>query len=190
MTLEYGRARRSWHIPRRMVRGLLLGGMGGLIAFSIWFGRFQSRSICFHCLQIQHTTQWQVPWTELTYWRSERTTPTPLSQAMAQAGLVTGTIHDWHFIQGSGNGTFCALGDGHHLLTPSQDPGLAHCLQAVAAHEPPGVVAEILRRLRDRDLIVPLTAYASDCPPEAVTNADRYHAWKQGRPIEWVLDLR
>jgi len=127
--LSYGRARRrlrvsrSWFIPIAMF--VSLG-----IFYLVWSSRFHYVSICPICGKIESTVNWQLPFTDTTYWTNNKVVDTPLSYALASSGQVNPHQHDWHFVTGSGNRIRCALGDGGRLWTISSSAPTASFIKA------------------------------------------------------------
>jgi hypothetical protein len=80
-----------------------------------WYGAFSYRSVCTSCGEEQFATDWQIPLTRMTLWRSRSERDTPLSRVVSRYGLAKPGAHAWRFAQGSGNGAMCAVGDGRFL---------------------------------------------------------------------------
>jgi hypothetical protein len=91
-----------------------------VLAFAAAWGGFGYSSVCTTCGAEQRATDWQLPLTRVTYWRSRSVSETPLSRAIARDGLAGPHEHTWAFANGGGNGVTCAIGEGRHIETRSE----------------------------------------------------------------------
>src|SRR5689334_4320234 len=99
-------------------RKLIWGILAALGLVVVAFGASsRNTSICAICGEMRHGVAWQIPFTEVSYWRSASTTETALSRVVSKHGLCPHASHDWLFASGGGNGVMCAIGGGRHLLT-------------------------------------------------------------------------
>jgi hypothetical protein len=103
-------------------------------AFAV-FGAFGSTSVCGTCGVVQDSTEWQVPFTSVTYWHSTSISQTPLSAVVAKRQLATCPSHNWLFIHGGGNGILCAIGDGRHVHQAALSPDVAAFVSAVSEYQ-------------------------------------------------------
>jgi hypothetical protein len=55
-------------------------------------------------------TDFQLPLSQLTYWRHHTEHQTPLGELGVELGFVRPHVHNWRFVAGGGNGIVCALG--------------------------------------------------------------------------------
>src|SRR5689334_2267619 len=115
--LAYGRSTRRW-LTRRI---LLTSGAACLIAVIVLAllgmrAAFSYTSICPICGEIQETTEWQLPFTQVTYHTSTYVASSPLSRIISKRHPVGLHAHQWQFCIGGGNGVRCALGDGRGLF--------------------------------------------------------------------------
>jgi hypothetical protein len=90
-----------------------------------FWSRFRYASICTTSGEMQQTTLWQIPKTDITYWRSASVIETPLSKVIAENHLGRNSLHAWLFASGGGNGILCSIGDGRHLYTAVLSTGVA-----------------------------------------------------------------
>lgn len=65
---------------------------------------FHSRSVCDRCGVVRQTAQKQLPFTRVTWLRSDREEPSEVSRVLDRLGAVPPHAHRWVFVQGSGNG--------------------------------------------------------------------------------------
>jgi hypothetical protein len=100
----------------------------------ILLGRFGYTSICTTCGAIQNSSEWQIPFTEITYWRSSSVAPTTLSRVVERHHLSLSHAHTWVFAAGGGNGTTCAIGPGRHLCTAVTSQPVANFIDAMARY--------------------------------------------------------
>ena len=105
-----------------------------LIAAGMYYGRFSSTSICTTCGQIEETTEWQVPFLGVTYWRTSSVHQTPLIVVVTRYSLANSPVHTWGYCHGSGNGITCALGNYGQLGMPVQSPEVARFVDAIARY--------------------------------------------------------
>jgi len=65
---------------------------------------FRGRSVCERCGILRRTAQKQLPFTRVTWLRSDREESSELSRVLDRLGAVPPHEHRWVFVQGSGNG--------------------------------------------------------------------------------------
>ena len=130
-------AGRSGGRARKRKRALSLTGASlvGLLVFGVRSGRFTSVSVCGGCGADEVTTEWEVPFTQFTYWRSHRIEQTPLSMVVARNGLAPAHAHTWLFVHGSGNGVACAIGTSARLAIAAHYPSIPEFIDAVAKYQ-------------------------------------------------------
>jgi hypothetical protein len=93
---------------------------------------FSSTSICDQCGRESHDTAFQIPLSELTFWRLHSIEATPVSALADELGLGSAHEHHWQFVHGTGNGIACALGSGggiHQLAHSEEFMSFVRCTQ-------------------------------------------------------------
>src|SRR4051812_14748597 len=113
--IDYRQKKAKWWRPPRWfaVTAGLFAGI--LILWVAVTSTFTYVSVCPICGDLQHTTEWQVPFTEITYWTHSSTSSTLLSATIVRRRSPGVHPHNWLFAYGAGNGVQCALGDGQGL---------------------------------------------------------------------------
>lgn len=115
-----------------------------LLIGALFYGRFYSSSVCAQCGASQFQTEWQVPLTTVTLFRTNHSEETTLSKAIIEAKLVLPQHeHEWWFTQGGGNGVTCALGRGHGVFQAVHDSRIPLLILAANRHHQ----AEFARRI-------------------------------------------
>ncbi len=78
-------------------------------------GPFGYHSVCDQCGLSRQTVNWQLPFTECTFFTRSTESETPLSTLLLTNGIVPVHSHHWLFATGAGNGVRCAIGPGRHI---------------------------------------------------------------------------
>ena len=154
----------------------------GLMVVLIPLSTFSFTSFCTACGAAQDTTEWQIPLTSITYWRTDSVRDTPLSLALARAGLAEAPVHTWAFAFGRGNGTMCALGKGHDLVNIVYSAQLVMFMEAVARYQG-RAIAEVWRdRLLDpkKSSQTATQIYMANPPAAGFTGQAEFEKWWRG----------
>ena len=166
---------------RKRVAGLGAVGVAVVLAVGAWYGRFVSISVCDACGAEESTTEWQIPLTGVTYWRSTHIRQTPLSTAISRNGLAPGHTHTWQYVHGSGNGIMCAVGSGGRVFTSLRYPAVATFIDGVARYQ--GVArarkwtAALLDVNRSNDTLSMILF--EDVPEGGFTSREQFERWWQ-----------
>lgn len=137
-------------IPRRKWVRWTLAGLALVLLLGLMLrSTFNYVSICTICGGEENSTEWQLPFTEITYWRTHSVIETPLSKAIARTGISGSHEHAWLFAAGSGNGVMCAIGQGRHLFSAVRSEHAAVFLEAVERYQGPVMSREWRDRLLD-----------------------------------------
>jgi len=160
-----------------------------LIPAAVYFGQFESTSVCTTCGEAQSTREFQIPFTRFTYFATRSRSATPLSAAINRAGLVPAThSHQWLFANGGGNGIMCALGSGRHVRDTANFPAVATFVTATVTYRGQSAAQPWLAALLDPNRTsdfspaISSTAPLGGCPTQAV-----YDRWR--RDVGEVLDV-
>jgi hypothetical protein len=86
-----------------------------VFTFTLITGPFGYSSVCDKCGASRHTTDWQLPLTDLTVFTYSTESDSPLSRVLLTNGIVPAHSHHWLFSVGGGNGVRCAIGPGRHI---------------------------------------------------------------------------
>ena len=185
-TLSYARGRKSrnW---RWILATAALALVVGAIVLAARDARFSYGSICGTCAAHQFTTEWQIPYTQHTYWTSSSTRATPLSNVLTTSGAIPPHPHTWMMVQGSGNGIRCALGTGTGLWSVSQRPYVVTFVDAVVTHDDRATIDAWLARLRHPDDVrnFDFAIIQSHFPIGAKPDRSAYFQWKDEHQDEW-----
>jgi hypothetical protein len=162
-------------------------GAACLLLFAILWGQFRYSSICPICGREQSSVEWQIPFSEISYWRTRTISDTPLTATLIRAGVAGPHSHDWHFCYGGGNGVMCAIGDGRYLLGRTADPSLLAFVRTTLQFETPQRQAELLAALRDcrRANLISCAAIAADLPPGLFDDVQTFVRWRQAHAPQW-----
>jgi hypothetical protein len=163
---------------RRKRRTALVVGFAVLIlAGSALFGAFGFSSVCTRCGSIRNTTEWQIPLTRVTLFRTSSEHETPVSAELLRSGAVSRHEHQWLFSSGGGNGVTCAIGQGRHIRPVVQSDSVASIL---AASQRFGEV-----QFRDRLVVLMFDPKTSEAvrglgfsaPTNGFTDASEFRKW-------------
>jgi hypothetical protein len=164
--------------PKNLVGLAFLGLAAG--AF-VLFGTFGSSSVCGGCGAVQRSTEWQIPFTSVTYWESTFVVQTPLSAVVARVGLPPCAPHNWLFAHGSGNGVMCAISDGRHIHQAAASPQVAAFVSAVSQYRGPTEARRWVKMILDpaasrdvRSLVV-----VSNIPESGFADREAFERWWQ-----------
>ena len=151
-----------------------------LLPVLAWYGAFSYCSICTSWGEEQFATDWQIPLTRLTLWRSRSERDTPLSRVVSRNGLATPGAHAWLFAQGSGNGAMCAIGDGRFLNCNHSDD-VAAFVEAVAKFQSVGEARLWLGRLLDprQSQEAANVIRAADVPAGGFGSRAQFESWQK-----------
>jgi hypothetical protein len=168
-----------------IVAGLCLIGAGLLAA--AWCARFSYVSVCPICGEIQSTTEWQIPFSSVTYYRWSNLKATPLSRAIA-GRLPPGThSHRWEFCSGGGNGVMCAIGKGQFLWSAMQRPYFVKIVGGVLSYGTPQEVKAMRSRLDNSEqlLLIDMAGDESGFPKGGCKNRQEYQRWWKEHHEQW-----
>jgi hypothetical protein len=161
---------------RRVLITVLLAA---LLACGASFATFSGAWYCAHCAKSRQTLDWQLPFTEVTYWRSESLASTPLSELLASHGLIRGAQHEWLFAHGGGNGVLCALGRGQSLGSLAGSPRVVALLRHLLAVEPDVARRWVQLVLTDRNAGSALLRSLQDSgfPEPGFSEPEAFQSW-------------
>src|SRR5215216_3462103 len=123
---------------------LALAGLALVVGFGVFSyrqGPFHGLSVCGQCGVIRDSTEWQAPFTQITFFRRSSVRDTPVSITLTTNQIVKAHSHRWVFLQGLGNGVK-AVGTAHMVRSTIESAQIA---QLIAALERYGE-----RRFRDK----------------------------------------
>src|SRR3954454_5835675 len=103
--IYFSPAKPRWRSMNRRTKRLTYASLACLLLLAFaWYGAFSYRSVCTSCGEEELATDWQIPFTSVTYWQSRSERDTPLSRVVSRYGLAKPGVHTWLFAQGNGNG--------------------------------------------------------------------------------------
>ena len=148
----------------------------------VLFGTYGYASVCGNCGVIRRTTEWQIPFTPIAYWRSESVSQTPFSKALAKQQLVTCKQHNWLFAHGSGNGVGCEIGEGRHLSSAVGSPAVAGFVEAVNRYQGPHEAQRWVKLLLnpDQSLRTYAAIFGSGAPDAGFDSQSAFDLWWRG----------
>lgn len=167
---------------RRLGKSIIIGGITCFVFLAVaWWASFYSSSFCTVCGQELSTTEWQVPLTQITYWRWQRLRNTPLSDAISRQSVAGKHEHAWSFAHGGGNGVMCAIGQGRHLVTAALSPDIANFVDAVAIHQGRSVARAWVAMLLapDQSMRVSTVIRMADVPASGFADREQFQRWWQ-----------
>jgi hypothetical protein len=148
-----------------------------VLSAPLWTFRYSS--VCGQCGAIQNTTEWQLPFCPVAYWKHSSIGSTPLSDALSAAGAMPPHQHTWRFAAGGGNGVTCAIGSARHLLRTCQSPELAAYISAIAQFESPEKVDLIRAVALDPSTSSAVVGTVALADPRVFTMRESYERWKR-----------
>ena len=92
-----------------------------LLAYVLFDGPFGYSSICTQCGMRRFSRDWFVPFTPIKLGTIHSESETPLSTVLHEKQIVPAQTHQWLFIQGSGHGIMCAIGNGSRLSNATNE---------------------------------------------------------------------
>ncbi|MDB5328397.1 MAG: hypothetical protein JWM57_3966 [Phycisphaerales bacterium] len=144
--------------------------------FGALWGAFGYSSACRECGMIRSSTDWQIPFTPLTYWRSHSLEPTLLSREVEADALATGHTHNWVFSHGGGNGIMCAIGSGRWLMSEAMSPDCPTFIHGLVLYRDKRLAREWLTLLLDPKIAIhPPLGY--DLPKKNFPNKAAFDEW-------------
>ncbi|CAN5542523.1 hypothetical protein BH10PLA1_BH10PLA1_19260 [soil metagenome] len=147
------------------------------IACVAHFSTFRSGSICNVCGATQSETDWQFPLTSLTYWSSTAVRSTPLRETTERLHLCPPHQHQFIFIQGSGNGVLCAIGQGRHFAAAATHSQWSVFIANLAAYRGAAIAEHWLVVSLTPDGWRPLSMLLSDFPDAGFRSQGEYDEW-------------
>ena len=147
-------------------------GLAILAAFAHLYGRFGYTSVCDRCGALRETTQWQVPFTDITLFERSTESDSALSRVLLSRGIVPSHSHHWLFANGGGNGVLCAIGSGRHLRFTLQSEKVAALVRMLHERGQLSVRDRILRDVFNPDLSRVFPALCSDAPATDATGTE------------------
>jgi hypothetical protein len=149
------------------------------LALAAFFGAFGYSSICTNCGAIEHTTEWQLPFTQLTVWRSHSIEATPLSRVVDHRQLALASGHAWIFASGGGNGVTCAIGPGRHIYSAVLSPEVATFIDAMSQYRGTTETRRWLASVLDpnHSMTVEGQIRFARIPPAGFTGQAQFDAW-------------
>jgi hypothetical protein len=172
-------------MKRSTKRFLGLALLGLVAAAFALYGAFGSISVCGTCGAVQDSTEWQIPFTSVTYWHSTSITQTPLSAVVAKRQLAACPPHNWLFIHGGGNGILCAIGDGRRVHQAALSPNVAAFVSAVTEYQGQREGQRWLKMALDPEASGEvLSLLAGDVPQSGFADRTTFERWwKQQRDV-------
>ena len=122
-------------LRRKWVWWVVAGVVCFFVLAPIPSGVFNSVSVCTTCGAEQNAEAWHLPLTSIIYRRTSSVRETPLSLALARAGLADSHAHAWVLVHGSGNGIGCDLGIGSDITEAVRSPEVGAFVEAVARYQ-------------------------------------------------------
>jgi hypothetical protein len=114
-------------LPQKVRRAII--GVFAMVATTATFtfiaGPFRYASVCDKCGAIRHSSDWQLPGTDVTIITFSKESDSPLSRVLLTNGIVQTHSHHWLFAQGGGHGVKCALGTGRYILFAAESKEFA-----------------------------------------------------------------
>src|SRR5262249_1395251 len=92
--LEYGKPAKASTAPRK-VPWVRWSSVGAVLSIAVFYGAYGHISICSTCGTVRSGTDWQIPMTEFTYWRTWSTNSTPITKVIDQNRLYPNCKHTW-----------------------------------------------------------------------------------------------
>jgi hypothetical protein len=158
------------------------------IAFAFWPYRFYYDSFCSQCGAYKWSLEWQLPHSEMWFFRHSRISETALSRYLTSSSTVSRHVHRWLFAHGGGNGIRCALGDGDSIRSSMTSSEVARFLQATRAYGGSDEYRAYLRLTFDRDHSLTIRMLANSIPTNGFQTKAAYHSWIEEQAI-WVEGL-
>ncbi len=155
-----------------------------VILFIAMWGCFSGTSICSICGATQSETQWQVPFAELTYWRTKSVSNTCLSTLANNSGLCPPHTHRWIFAHGGGNGITCAIGQGRHIGTAALNPQWAEILSAVATYRDKETASKWLKISLDPKRSMSFVGLLLHLPEGGFHDRETFETWWKSNVTE------
>ncbi len=138
---------------RKLPRGpLLLIVMLAVLAtsaFGVLYGQFSYSELCPICARARESVDWQVPFTQHTYYSDREEIETPLSRALTDSGLVEDHEHLWQHIRGKGNGRPAVFGAGQPIVWSLHSPHTGEFLKTMLHWTDEDTTLIWLNRMRD-----------------------------------------
>lgn len=164
--------------PYRLSFGFLIAVVIVLFAgATLSQGRFGYSEVCRQCGTIRQATEWQIPFTRLTMFRSTSERQTPVSQALLGTGLAKQHEHHWLFVAGGGNGTMCAIGDGRHISPTAESAGVARLIEASHKYGDRQFCDKLLQTVFDPKTSGLVRGLGMRVPKNGFEQASDLHAW-------------
>lgn len=155
---------------------------------SIFFGAFGFSSICTRCGAIRDTTDWQIPLTSVTLFRTSSERQTPVSAELLRSNVVVKHDHQWLFISGAGNGVTCAIGEGRHIRPVVQSDGVASILDASERFGEVQFRERLVRLMFDPKTSEVVRGLGFSAPTNGFTDAAEFRSWL-GRNRDFFEDM-
>jgi hypothetical protein len=151
-------------------------------AIALWImlawvnGPFRYGSVCDRCGALRSTTEWRLPFTELTVFVHATESDTPLSRVLMTNGIVSLHAHHWLFGHGSGNGVKCAIGPGRHVSPTASSEDFATLVLMLHRSGEIALRDQVLSGALDPGTSRTVRCLAVDAPP-ATASAEELQAW-------------
>lgn len=163
--------------PRKRRIAPVLAAVGLLLSGSALFGAFGFSSVCTRCGAIRDSTEWQIPLTRITIFRTSSEHQTPVSTELLRSGVVSNHEHQWLFSSGGGNGVICAIGEGRHIIPVVESSGVAAILAAGQRFGEVQFRDRLVRFIFDSKTSEAVRVLGLSAPTNGFTDATEYHAW-------------
>jgi hypothetical protein len=144
----------------------------------ILFGTFSGTSVCARCGRIRTTMKFQVPLTDITYFRLDREHASRLSGVLDEGGVRRSHAHDWWFAVGGGNGVTCAIGLGRTLLAATGEPRVAAFVRNLVEHGSAAEAEQWLGALLALETSGSALQLLRDFPEAGFTHREEFESWR------------
>jgi hypothetical protein len=157
----------------------IIAGVGAFLVLTgfVMSGVFASSSICHHCGASQSARRWFIPGTTTCYLHTTSVRATPVSNVLETTGVVAPHEHDWQMAHGSGNGIFCAIGQGRHLSGAVNSENVAAIISAANRFGDTVFRDKIVKALLDPKTSHSVFYLGNRVKTDSFTTRENFHAW-------------
>ncbi len=134
-----------WIIKHR-VKVLLIISITAIISYNLLLDPFGYESVCMKCGQIKSIREWSLPFSDFIVYRSSSERMSKVTNVLHKTKLIKEHLHDWAFSTGSGNGVFCAIGPGRHIIRNIESEHVSKLLEIYNMY---GTTEDLLRLIEN-----------------------------------------
>lgn len=145
--------------------------VAALAAFGVIAYPFRYSSVCDRCGELRHTTEWMLPFSDLTLGSHSAQSNSVLARTLSTNGIVQPHTHHWLFASGGGHGVRCAIGPGRHIMGVVNSEEFASVVIRIHTHGLTGISDRILRGALDPNTSRAFAVLALGVPREPTTVA-------------------